>query len=212
MVAVGDPVGLGLVDRLARPGGHATGLTNSAPEVAGKRLQLLKDAVPSVSRVGLVWDPDNPAAQADWPVWQAAGTALDIRIDSIGVRAIDQLAAAVAALAGDRPDALMVTNDPTLSTDLQRVLELVGTSGLPEMYFEKSWPGAGGLMAYGPNFHALYGRAAYYVDRILRGAKPADLPVEQPREFDFVINLKTAQALGLTIPQSALSQTTEIIQ
>jgi putative ABC transport system substrate-binding protein len=212
MISVGDPVRLGLVDSLARPGGNATGLTNFAPEVAGKRLQLMQEALPKASRVGLVWNPDNPASQAEWPAWQAAGTALSIRIDSIGVRDTQLLAAAFAALAGDRPDALMVANDPVLSTQRAQVLEFVGTSGLPAMYFDEAWPGAGGLMAYGPSGRDIYWRAASYVDRILKGAKPADLPVEQPTKFEFVINLKTAQGLGLTIPQSVLQQATEVIR
>jgi putative ABC transport system substrate-binding protein len=212
MVGVGDPVGTGLVDSLARPGGNATGLTNFVPEIAGRRLQLLKEAVANASRVGLIWDPDNPASQAEWPVWQAAATALGLRIDSIEVRGADLLPAALAALASDRPDALMVGAATILSAHVQQVVELVGASGLPAMYFDKMWPPAGGLMAYGPSFAAMYRRAAYYVDRILKGAKPADLPVEQPTTFDFVINLKTAQALGLTIPPTVLQQATEIIQ
>ncbi len=128
------------------------------------------------------------------------------------MRDTDPLPAAFAALAGDRPDALMVGSSTNLTPHVQQVVELVGASGLPAMYFDKLWPAAGGLMAYGPSFGAMYRRAAYYVDRILRGAKPADLPVEQPTKFDFIVNQRTARALGLTIPPSVLQQATEVIQ
>jgi putative ABC transport system substrate-binding protein len=212
MVAVGDPVGTGLVDSLARPGGNATGLANFAPEITGRRLELLNEAVPNAARIALIWNPDNPASQAEWPLWQAAATAVGLRIESIAVRDTDPLPAAFAALAADRPDALMVGSDPHLIAHSQQVVDLVGTTRLPAMYYDRTWSAAGGLLAYGPSFAAMYRRAAYYVDRILKGAKPDDLPVEQPTQFDFVINLKTARTLGLTIPPSVLQQATEVLQ
>jgi putative tryptophan/tyrosine transport system substrate-binding protein len=207
-----DPVGTGLVASFAHPGGNVTGVSNMAPQLAGKRLELLAQAVPTVMRVGAVYNMGDPAMTNSYGRTLAGAHALGIELLSLGVRAPDDLDGAYQAALDARIDAVVVITDPLLSRSRDRLVELSTKSGLPTISGDSTFAAAGGLMSYGPNLERQLERAAYYVDRILRGAQPADLPVEQPMTFDFVINLRTAQALGLTIPQHVLLQATEVIQ
>lgn len=212
MALSGDPVGTGLVAGLAHPGGHVTGLTALAPQLAGKRLELLKDAVPELSRVGTFWNPSLPPHLPEFDETETAAAALGLQLQSLEVRSPADFAQAFTAALAERAQALLVFTGGLNSSQAPRITEFALRHRLPTMYALREHADAGGLMAYGPSYLAMHRRAAYYVDRILKGAKPADLPVEQPREFEFVLNLKTAQALGLTIPQHVLLQATEVIQ
>ena len=208
-----DPVGSGLIASLARPGGNITGLAVNLAELSGKRLQLLKELSPGLMRVGVLWNPHNADPAAQWRELQAAGPALGLRLYSLEVHHPSELDSALDAATGRQVHALFILGDPLTGIVLrERILEFVLTRRLPAMYDQRLFTDAGGLVSYGPNIREQVRRAAYYVDRILKGAKPADLPVEQPREFEFVINLKTAEALGVTIPQHVLLQATEVIQ
>ncbi len=208
-----DPVGSGLVASLARPGGNVTGLAVNLAELSGKRLQLLKEISPGLTRVGVLWNPYNADPAAQWRELQAAGPVLDLRLYSLEVHDPSELDSALDAATERQVDALFILGDPLTAIVLrERILAFAATRHLPAMYDQRLFTDAGGLVSYGPNIREQVRRAAYYVDRILRGTSPADLPVEQPREFEFVINLKTAQALGLTIPQHVLLQATEVIQ
>jgi putative ABC transport system substrate-binding protein len=210
-IAVSNLVQLGLVESVARPGGNLTGLSGYDPRMPGKRLQLLKEAVPRAARVGVVWNPASTANQADLKTQQAIAPSLGVRLESILVQGNNPLLPFEAALAGDRPDALIVTSDPILVVHAQRIVEAVNAGGLPALYHQRQWVEAGGLMAYGPDNRAIFRRAAYYVDRILRGARPADLPVEDPTVFEFSVNRATAQSIGLTFPESVLQQITDFV-
>jgi putative ABC transport system substrate-binding protein len=212
VTAIGDPVGAGLAASIARPGGNVTGLKGGPEQIAGKRLQLLTEAIPGVSRVGVVWNSGNRVKQIEWAETESAARALGVQLVSVEVRATDELERAFATVSPQTADALVVFAEELMASNAGKVVELVASTRLPAMYETRPFMDAGGLMAYGPNAPGLFRRAAYYVDRILKGASPADLPIEQPREFDFAINLKTAQALGLTIPPHVLLQATEIIQ
>jgi putative tryptophan/tyrosine transport system substrate-binding protein len=207
-----DPVAFGLTASLARPGGNVTGLSSIAQQLNGKRLELLKDAVPVISRVAVLWNPAIADRGAEFPETEAAGRALGLTIQSLEVRAAEELARAFAAAIQDRADALLTLDNFLLSAHLGQLVDFTTHHRLPWMSANRDWTEAGGLLAYGPNLTGQFHRAAYYVDRILKGAKPADLPVEQPMTFEYVINLKTAQALGLTIPHHVLLQATEVIQ
>jgi putative ABC transport system substrate-binding protein len=208
----GDLVAGGVVESLARPGGNVTGVTALAPQLAGKRLELLRETVPGLLAVGVNWNEANPETRAEVHELTVAAQMLGLQLHSLPVRSIDELATAIAAAARDRLGALVIITDGLTLDREPRIAALALEKGLPSMSSLRAYTEAGGLMAYGSSFTYLTRRAAYYVDRILKGAKPADLPVEQPREFEFVINLKTAQALGLTIPPHVLLQATEIIQ
>jgi putative ABC transport system substrate-binding protein len=212
MLASGDPVGTGLVASLARPGGNVTGLTFISPQLSGKRLQLLKEAFPSVSRVAALWNPAELSNALEFRESELAAQTLGVELQSLDVRGPTEFASAFGTVSGKRSDALIVFAHALTIANSQQIADLAATTGLPAMYGVRPFVAAGGLMAYGPDLQQLYRRAAYYVDRILKGAKPAELPVEQPREFEFVINLKTAEALGLTIPQHVLLQVTEAIR
>jgi putative tryptophan/tyrosine transport system substrate-binding protein len=212
-IAVSDPVGVGLVASLARPGGNITGQSDFFAGLAGKRLELLKELVPSVTRVAALWNRRNPATALEWRSLQEGSRALGLDLLSADVQSRDELTSAFDRMTRDRADALIVLSDGLFAlAETPQLSELVLHSRLPTMYYVRDGVAAGMLMSYGPSLDSLYWRAAYYVDRILKGASPADLPVEQPREFDFVINLRTAQALGLTIPPHVLLQATEVIQ
>jgi putative ABC transport system substrate-binding protein len=212
MVAVSDPVGIGLVASFSRPGGNVTGLTNTAPEAAGKRLQLLKEVVPGLARVDFLWNPANPGVHADWAAVQDAARALGVAVRSREARGADELDGAFAAIAGERPDGLVVQSDASFLPHARRIADFLAGRRLPAIHQLREFVEAGGLMEYGVSVPDLFRRAATYVDRILKGARPEDLPVEGPTTFDFVINLKAAQALGLSIPPSVLQQATELIQ
>jgi putative ABC transport system substrate-binding protein len=207
-----DPVGSGLVESLARPGTNVTGLSFYGPVLSGKRLQLLKEVIPSLLSVAVLWHANNPAAAADFRQTQAAAAALNLQIRSEEVRSPDDFRGAFAAIAEQRPDALVVLPDNLTATNSQLIVDFAVAERLPGMYPQGFFATQVGLMAYGPDVVDSYQRAAAYVDKILKGVKPADLPVEQPTKLDFVINLKTAHALGLAIPKSVLESTTQVIQ
>jgi putative tryptophan/tyrosine transport system substrate-binding protein len=212
-IAVGDPVGLGFVTSLARPGGHITGESDLFVGLAGKRLELLKETVPSISRVAALWNPPNPSSALEWSEVQDAARNLALEVRSVEAQSSEDLAGAFETISREHADALIILTAAFLSViGTSQLPSLIARSRLPTMHYRRADVAAGGFMSYGPSFTSLYRRAAYYVDRILKGTKPAELPVEQPREFDFVINLKTAQALGLTIPHHVLLQATEVIQ
>jgi putative ABC transport system substrate-binding protein len=214
MVGVIDPVGRGLVASLAHPGGNVTGLTSSAgSEIAGKYLQLLKDAVPKVSRVAVLLNRANPLEprSAYLSETQAAARALDVSLQFYEVQDPEEFGSAFTAMTKARAEALLVLPHP-LFLNARRIIDLAAKSRLPTMYPFKEAVEVGGLMGYEANQPDIHRRLGPYVDKILNGAKPGDLPVEQPSKFELVINLKTAKALGLTIPQSLLSRADEVIQ
>jgi len=207
-----DPVGAGLVASLARPGGNVTGLSSISADLAGKRLELLKDVVPGLSRVVVLWNAANPANASAWQETQAAARALGLLLHAQDVRGPQDLEGAFALTAKARPDALLVLSDALLTMYRQPIAKFATQQHLPSVFPTREWAVAGGLMSYGASQTDLLRRAATYVDKILKGAKPADLPVEQPMKFELVINLKTAEALGLTIPPTLLFQADEVIQ
>jgi putative ABC transport system substrate-binding protein len=213
--ALADPVTSGLVTSLARPGGNVTGVSFLAPELVGKRLELLKQAVPGVRRVAVLWPPgDVPERTAKDMLRGAelAARALGLRLQLVEARGPADFDLAFSEMTTERADALSVLTGAMLFTERRRLVDLAEKNRLPAVYPWREGADAGGLMAYGPNVADLYRRAATYVDKILKGAKPGDLPVEQPTKFELVINLKTAKAIGLTIPQSVLVRADQIIQ
>ena len=208
-----DPVVAGLVESLARPGGNVTGITNLTRELGGKRLELLKEAVPKLSRVAVLYELGllGPARELKEVLPTAAG-ALGLTVRSWEVRRADDFEKVFAALNKERPDGLYVLGGPLMATNQKRIVGFALKSRLPSVYNRREDIEAGGLMSYGADFADSYRRVAYYVDRILKGAKPADLPVEQPTKFELVINLKTAKQIGLTIPQSLLYRADKVIK
>ena len=210
MVNVTDPVEVGLVASLARPGGNVTGLSQQlTPEIRAKQLQLLKEALPKVSRVAVLWSAATTVGRGEY---EAAGRALGLRIQFVEVHGADDLGRAFAALGGERIDALLVPGDTLLFTERQRVTALAREHQMPGIYSLREFTEAGGLMSYSAPISEQFRRAARYVEKILRGANPATLPVESPTQYELVINLKTAKALGLTIPQSVLLRADQIIE
>jgi putative tryptophan/tyrosine transport system substrate-binding protein len=208
-----DPVGRGFVASLAHPGGNITGLTTFSVELLGKRLELLKELVPTVARIAILANPANPGTVYAVREAQASAHALGVQPHVIEVRSLDEFESAFAAMTGADTGALLVLTDPsTFEPHMSAIVALAQRSRLPTMYPWRSYMEAGGLMVYGASLPDIHRRAAIYVDKILKGAKPADLPVEQPTKFELVINLKTAQALGLTIPPSLLFQADEVIR
>jgi ABC-type uncharacterized transport system substrate-binding protein len=209
---VGDPVAQGLVASLARPGGNITGLASLSPEVGGKRLELLKEAVPTASRVAVVWNPTNSSNSLQVKEIRTAAQTLALRIQSLEVSKSDDIERAFTAVPREGADALLVFADPFLSSQRSRIFDLATKNRLPAMYGQSDPVEAGGLMSYAPSFREFGRRAAYYVDKILKGAKPADLPVEQPTKFELVINLKAAKQIGLTIPPNVLARADKVIK
>jgi putative ABC transport system substrate-binding protein len=212
VVASSDPVALGLVAGLARPGGNVTGLSFANVLHAGKNLELLKQAAPATRRVVALWYAPNASSAALLRELQDTAPRLGVELQPVGVQGPDDFEATFQSVAAQRADALFVISGPEMNTRQARVLEFVASTRLPSMFPRREYVDGGGLMAYGVNFSDVYRRAATYVDRILKGARPADLPVEQPTRFDFVINLQTARDIGLTLPQEVLLQATEVIQ
>jgi putative ABC transport system substrate-binding protein len=213
IVSVGDPVGAGLVASLARPGANVTGNSSMTTEVVGKSLALLMQAVPKVSPLAVLWNPNNVTYQGQiMRETEVAAGKLGIQLQTFGVRGPDEFDRTFAAITSAQAASLLVLPDPLFSAYTARIANLAGQSRLPAMYGLREDAVAGGLLAYGPKYADLYRRAASYVDKILKGAKPADLPVEQPTKFEFVINLKTAKALGLTIPPGVLAIADEAIE
>ena len=214
MVGAGsDPVEAGLVESLARPGGNVTGITNLARELGGKRLELLKEAVPKVARVAVLYDPASPSSVREVKeLLPVAARALKLTLQPWEVRAADDFEKVFAALNKQRPDGLYVPGGGLMIANEKRIVGFALKSRLPSMYQSREAVEAGGLMYYGADLAESYRRVAYYVDRILKGAKPADLPVEQPTKFELVINLKTAKQIGVTIPPEVLARATRIIK
>jgi putative ABC transport system substrate-binding protein len=210
--AAADLVGAGLVASLARPGGNLTGLTFVAPELTGKRLQLLRDAFPRATRIAVLFAEVNSGARSEWQAAEATAPTLGMTVQPLRLRTLQDLPARLAALSRDRPDAVYVIGDPMTSSARHIIVEAVAAQRLPAMYSWREFVSAGGLMAYSAPFPELFRRAAVYVDRILKGAKPAELPVEQPTKFELVINGKTAKTLGLTIPPMVLMRADHIIE
>ncbi len=211
----GDPVGSGLVTSLARPGGNVTGLSAFAPELVGKRLELLKQALPVVSRVAVLWQPGAFGERTEKDTLkraEVAARALGVRLQFVEARSPADFDRAFSDMTGARADALTVLVSNMFNSERRRLVDLAAEKRLPAVYAVREIVDAGGLMCYGPNLADLNRRAATYVDKILKGAKAADLPVEQPTKFELIINLKTAKSLGLTIPQSVLARADEVIR
>ena len=209
---VSDPVASGLVASLAHPGGNVTGWSNILPEMSGKLLELLKEAMPGASRIAVLYDPANPGKALELKELQAAARVLGVTLQSLEVPSPKELEAAFSTMTRRRPDALITFVDAVTLPHRQRIVEFAAKSRLPAMYQVREFVEAGGLMSYGLSVERQMRRAAHFVDKILKGAKPSDLPVEQPTKFELVLNLKTAKALGLKIPQSVLVRADEVIQ
>jgi ABC-type uncharacterized transport system substrate-binding protein len=210
-----DPVGSGLVTSLARPGGNVMGLSNFAPELVGKGLEQLKQAVPGISRVAVLWQPGGQGGRTDKDILKEAEVAargLGVRLQFVEARGPEDFDRAFSEMTRARADALTVLISPMFFGERRRLVDLAAKNRLPTVFPYREGVDAGGLMAYGPNLADLFRRAATYVDKILKGAKPGDLPVEQPTKFELVINLKTAKAFGLTIPPSVLGRADELVQ
>jgi putative ABC transport system substrate-binding protein len=212
MTGASDPVGTHLVASLAHPGGNITGMSLLSSEVSGKRIEMLRNVIGQLSSLAVLWNPDDPPAAIAFKETQDAAAAMRLQITAVQARSRDELAPAFEAIAKARPEALVVLNAPLMNIQAAPIAEFALGLKLPLIYTDRSFPQAGGLMSYGPNFDAIAKRAAIYVDSILKGKKPADLPVEQPTRFELVLNLKTAHALGLTIPPNVLSLADEVIE
>jgi len=213
MASSGDPVGAGLVTSLARPGGHVTGFTIVGPQIEGKRLELLKEAVPELSRVAVLWNPSYPAAVSYFNTIENAGRTLRISLDPVAeVRRANELDNAFFAIASARPRALLVVADRFLLAHRKRIVEFAVAKRLPGMFPYREYVEAGGLMSYAPSNIELFRGAATYVDKILKGAKPGDLPVQEPTKLELIVNLKTSKAIGLTVPESFLLRADELIE
>jgi ABC-type uncharacterized transport system substrate-binding protein len=212
MTTAGDPLGSGLISSLARPGGNVTGLSFMDPDIAGKRLGLIKEVLPRLSRVAVLWDAANPYPALVFKETQRTAQTLGIEVQSLEVRGPDDFEVAFEAARRQQPDALITVGDPLTSDFRKQITDFASSHRLPAIYSLREYAEAGGLMSYGTSISDLVRRAAGYVDKILRGAKPSDLPVEQPTRFELVINLNTAKALGLTIPPLVLALADEVIE
>jgi putative tryptophan/tyrosine transport system substrate-binding protein len=209
--AAGDPVGNGLVGSLARPGGNITGLSTLTPDLVGKRLELLRDLIPGMSRLAILGNSASPITVLEIAGVQAAARTLNIEIVALDIRSAEDIASAMSAIEG-RAHALYVAFDPFTNTNRGHIATAALTMRLPTMFGIREYVEAGGLLSYGPSYHEMFRRAAELSDKILRGAKPADIPVEQPTKFELVINLRAAKAIGLTIPEAFLLRADEVIE
>jgi putative ABC transport system substrate-binding protein len=212
LTAAGDPLGSGLVASLARPGGNVTGMSLMAPDLGGKRLELLKEVLPRLSRVAVLWNAANPYSALVFKATQAAGQTLGVEVQSLEVRGPDDLDAAFEAARKQRPAALVTVEDPLTVSHRKRIADFASEQQLPSLYGARQFVTAGGLISYGASLPDLFRRAAYYVDKIFKGATPGDLPVQQPTKFELVVNLRTAKALGLQIPDKLLALADEVIE
>jgi ABC-type uncharacterized transport system substrate-binding protein len=212
MAGVTDPIAVGFVTSLARPGGNITGLTHLSPDLSGKRLELLKEVVPRLSRVAVLWNPNQPGQPAAFKDTQIATQALKVTLISMEARNREEIERVLSGIGKERPQALFELPDPLTFFNRQVITEFAGKHKLPAMYSFREYVDAGGLMSYGTSFPDLFRRAATYVDKILKGTKPAELPVEQPMKFELVINLKTAKQIGLTIPPNVLARADKVIK
>jgi putative ABC transport system substrate-binding protein len=212
VLTTGDPVASGLAESLARPGGNVTGLTVLLADLSGKRLEILKETFPKMTRVAVLWSPREEVAAAAFKETKAAGEAFSLRLHSFEVWTLQDIEKAFAEIPKVRPNALVVLLSPLVTLHSKVIVELALKQHLPGTYPTRQFAEEGGLMAYGPLISDLYRRAATYVDKILKGAKPADLPVEQPTKFELVINVKTAKQMGLTIPPGVLARADRVIK
>ena len=209
---VGDPVAAGLVLSLAKPGGNVTGLSGLTPELDGKRLELLKEAVPKLSQVAVLRNPNNLVTTINWKAMQLAAAVLGVKLQPVDARDPNDLDLALAKIKAAHPDGLAIIADRFLFTYRASIVQFVVTNRLPGIFPYREFAQEGGLMAYGPDYAEMYRRAATYVDKILKGAKPGDLPIEQPTTFELVVNMKTAKALGIKIPNTILMRATKVIE
>jgi putative ABC transport system substrate-binding protein len=212
MAAAGDAVGIGLVASLARPGGNVTGITDVAATLSAKRLELLKETLPTASRIAILWNADDRAMTLRYQEIERGANLLHVTVQALGVREPEDFDSAFAAMVRARPDALLLVADALTNLNRRRVLEFAAAHRIPAMYELDFLVRDGGLMSYGLKLDDTFRRAAFYVDRILKGAKPGDIPVEQPTRYYLFINLKTAKALGLTIPPSLLQRADQVIE
>jgi len=209
---VTDPIATGLVDSLARPGGNITGFTSVETPLAGKRLELLKETVPKLLRVAVLWDPQNPSSAQEWKATQTAAVNLGLQLHSMEVRSADKYENAFKEAVKARSAALAACSTPLAASNQERIVELAAKNRLPAIYVQGSFVVSGGLMSYGVDRTERYERVAVFVDKILKGTKPADIPVEQPTKFEFIINLKAAKQIGLTIPPNVLARADRVIK
>ena len=207
-----DPVGTGLVSSLARPGGNITGLSGMTPDLDGKRLELLKEAFPKIARVAFLWQPGGTRGNLSLTEMEAAAKALGVKLLSLEVRSLDDFDSAFARAKGERAQALITSIGGLIITQQRQVLDFAAKNRLPAMYPYSEFVEAGGLMSYGPSYTDLWRRAADFVDKILKGTKPADLPIEQPKNFEFIINLKAAKQIGLTVPSNVLARADRVLR
>jgi putative tryptophan/tyrosine transport system substrate-binding protein len=212
MVAVGDPIGTGLVSSLARPGGNLTGLSSIAPDLEGKRLQLLREVLPALSHVAMFVNSLNPFHVSSMKQARAAAQAMGIKLQLHDIPKSEDLDDAFAAIRKERPDALLILADRVFLHNRQRMMDFTNEQRLPNINAYKELVEVGGLMSYGPSYEDMHKRAAIYVDKILKGTKPADLPIEQPSKFTFIVNLKAAKALGVTVPSQLLGLADQLIE
>jgi ABC-type uncharacterized transport system substrate-binding protein len=207
-----DPVGDGLVSSVARPGGNITGLSLMAPDLDGKRLEILKEAFPKIVRAAFLWFPGGTRGNLPLTEMEAVAKALGVKLLSLEVRSLDDFDSAFARAKRERAQTIITTAGPLIATQRRQVLDFAAKNRLPAMYTASEWVEAGGLMSYGPSITDQWRRAADFVDKILKGTKPADMPVEQPTKFEFLVNLKTAKQIGLTIPQKVLERADKVIR
>ena len=210
--AISDPVGVGLVASLARPGGNATGNSLMAPDLSAKRLDILRTLAPGITRFAILWDSSNPGMAERVRETEIAADESHVRLHTVGPRNLDELEAAFAELLNQRPDALLVTTEAFTRQHLGRILDFANRNKIPAMFEDSSFVEAGGLMSYGPSYEEVFRTAAVFVNKILKGAKPGDLPIEQPTKFELIINLKTAKALGIAIPPTLLAMADQVIE
>ena len=211
-LGVSDPIAAGLVDSLPRPGGNSTGITNIASVLSGKRLELLKETIPKLSRVAVLWDPQAPGSAPQWKESQLPARELGLQLHSMEVSSADKYENAFKEAIKARSAALAVTQSPLAASNRKQIADLATKNRLPAIYGRGDFVESGGLMSYGPGYGAEGRDGARYVDKILKGAKPADLPVEQPKKFEFIINLKAAKQIGLTIPPNVLVRADKVIR
>jgi putative tryptophan/tyrosine transport system substrate-binding protein len=212
MLVGGDPIGAGLIPSLTRPGGNTTGIATLSPKLSAQRLALLRDVMPRVAPVAVLFNPDDETKAVEWQQTQVAARTFGVPLQRLDVRHPDDFGPAFAAIRRERIGGLIVLSDSLTMRYRSQLVHLAAEHQLPAIYEFREFVEAGGLMAYGPRLRPLFQRAAVYVDRLLKGATPANLPVEQPTDFELSLNLKTAQALGLTIPQKLLSQADEVMR
>ena len=210
--AAGDAVATGLIASLARPGGNVTGLTDESVQLSAKRMELVKEAVPKAARIAVLWNANDLGMTLRYREIEKAAQILHVEVQALSVREPDDFDVAFSTITRQRPDAMFLVSDPFTAMNRKRLIEFAATQRIPAMYEFDFYVRDGGLMSYGPSFEDSFRRAALYIDRILKGAKPADLPAEQPTTYDLAVNLKTAATLGLTIPPSLLLRTNDVIQ